>query len=202
MGIREGKVCGVPALLMRVGFVGELGYEIHVPASYGVYVWSALMETGAEHGVRPFGVEAQRLLRLEKGFPLLTHDTDALTHPFETELERTIAKDKPFFIGQRSLEIVRRQAVTRRLVGFTLPPDFRGPWPEECHLIFENGEITGRVTSIARRTTIGRPVGLAFVKPHQATPETKVQIRVGDGRHVTAEVAATPFYDPGNARQQ
>jgi glycine cleavage system aminomethyltransferase T len=202
MGIREGKVLGVPALLMRVGFVGELGYEIHVPASYGMHVWTALMERCRPFGVRPFGVEAQRLLRLEKGFPLLMHDTDALTHPFETNLERTIGKDKCFFVGQRSLEILRRQPVTRRLVGFTLPDNFRGPWPEECHLIVENGEMAGRVTSIARRTTLGRPVGLAFVRPHLAAPGSKVQIHVGDGSYVTAEVAPTPFYDPESARQQ
>lgn len=202
VGIREGQVAGVPALLMRVGFVGELGYEVHVPASYGTHVWTTLMEHCRPLGVRPFGVEAQRLLRLEKGFPLLTHDTDALTHPYETELERTIGKDKRFFVGQRSLEIMRKQPLTRRLVGFTLPGDFRGPWPEECHLIFENQEIAGRVTSIARRTTLGRPVGLAFVRPHLGAPGTKVQVRVGDGSLVTAEVAPTPFYDPENARQQ
>jgi sarcosine oxidase subunit alpha len=202
MGIREGKVLGVPALIMRVGFVGELGYEIHVPASWAMHVWTGLMEHGAACGIRPFGVEAQRLLRLEKGFPLLAHDTDALTYPFETDLEWTIGAGKPFFVGQRSLEILRRQPLTRRLVGFTLPPDFRGPWPEECHLIFDNREIAGRVTSIARRTTVGRPVGLAFVKPHLAAPGTKVQIQLGDGSRVTAEVAATPFYDPENARQK
>jgi sarcosine oxidase subunit alpha len=202
LGIREGKVLGVPALLMRVGFVGELGYEIHVPASYAMHVWTALMERCRPVGIRPFGVEAQRLLRLEKGFLLLTQDTDALTHPFETNLERTIGKDKGFFVGQRSLEILRRQPLTRRLVGFTLPDTFQAPWPEECHLIFENGEIAGRVTSIARRTTLGRPIGLAFVRPHLAAPGTKVQVRVGDGSYVTAEVAPTPFYDPENARQQ
>src|SRR5262249_39656842 len=153
-------------------------------------------------GVRPFGVEAQRLLRLEKGFPLLAHDTDALTHPFETDLAWTIGKDKRFFVGQRSLEILHKQPLTRRLVAFTLPKDFRGLRPEECHLIFESNEIAGRVTSIAHRTTVGYPIGLAFVKPSLATPGTKVQIRVGDGSQVTAEVTTAPFYDPDNARQQ
>src|SRR5690606_10235746 len=67
MGVRTGTVAGVPARLLRVGFVGELGYEIHVPASQGEALWDALMEAGREHGIRPFGVEAQRVLRLEKG---------------------------------------------------------------------------------------------------------------------------------------
>src|SRR5205814_9676080 len=113
------------------GCAGEWGCEIHVPAGYGTHVWSTLLEHGRPHGARPFGVEAQRLLRLEKGFPLIGHDTDALTHPFEAGLDWTIGKDKPFFVGRRSLEIVRKEPLKRRLVGFTLPKGYRGPVPEE-----------------------------------------------------------------------
>src|SRR5205085_12228379 len=67
LGARTGRVAGVPGILLRIGFVGELGYEIHVPADYGDYLWSALLEAGAPLGIRAFGVEAQRVLRLEKG---------------------------------------------------------------------------------------------------------------------------------------
>ena len=64
MGVRIGQVADIPARILRVGFVGELGYEIHVPAGCGEYLWDRLLETGRRRGLRPFGVEAQRVLRL------------------------------------------------------------------------------------------------------------------------------------------
>ncbi len=60
----QGKVAGVPAIILRIGFVGELGYEMHFPAEYGEYMWDTLMEAGKEFGIAPFGMEAQRILRL------------------------------------------------------------------------------------------------------------------------------------------
>jgi sarcosine oxidase subunit alpha len=202
LAVREGTVAGAPARVLRVGFVGELGYEIHVPAGQAFAVWSALMEAGKTHGIRPFGVEAQRLLRLEKGHLIIGQDTDALTNPFEVGLEWALGKNKPFFVGQRSLAIVKKQPLTRRLVGIAFPPGYTGPLPEECHLVMAGKEVAGRVTSIARGSTLGRPLGLAFVRPDLADPGTRITIRAAEGRLVTAEVVALPFYDPDNQRQQ
>ncbi|MDX1575252.1 MAG: 2Fe-2S iron-sulfur cluster-binding protein, partial [Kiloniellales bacterium] len=75
MGLREGTVAGIPARLIRVGFVGELGYEIHVPSAYGEALWDRLMEAGQAHDLKPFGVEAQRILRLEKGHIIIGQDS-------------------------------------------------------------------------------------------------------------------------------
>jgi sarcosine oxidase subunit alpha len=202
LGVRQGQVAGVPATLMRVGFVGELGYEIHVPTGCGLHVWQALWEAGRRHGIRPFGVEAQRLLRLEKGHVIVGQDSDALTSPLEIGAEWALGKGKPFYIGQRSLQIVRRQTPTRKLVGLAWPPGYTGPLPEECHLVFHAGQIAGRVTSIARRSTLGYPLGLAFVAPELAEPGTTVRIRLDNGREVEAAVFETPFYDPAGARQK
>jgi sarcosine oxidase subunit alpha len=202
LAAREGTVAGAPARLLRVGFVGELGYEIHVPAGQALAVWSALVEAGRPAGLRPFGVEAQRLLRLEKGHIILGQDTDALTNPFEVGLEWALGKNKPFFVGQRSLAIVKKQPLTRRLAGITFPPGYAGPFPEECHLVMDGNEIAGRVTSIARRSTLGRPIGLAFVRPDLARAGGRVTIRGSRGEEMLAEVAALPFYDPQNKRQE
>lgn len=222
LAVREGTVAGAPARLLRVGFVGELGYEIHVPAGFGFGVWSALMEAGKAHGIRPFGVEAQRLLRLEKGHLIIGQDTDALTNPFEVNLEWALGKNKTFYVGQRSLAIVKVQPLTRRLVGIAFAPNHAGvgvpalaglepsrpakagtpTLPEECHLIFEGGTVVGRVTSIARRSTLGRPLGLAFVRPDLATPGRQITIRDSAGRLIAAEVVTLPFYDPENQRQK
>jgi sarcosine oxidase subunit alpha len=202
LAAREGMVAGVQAVLMRVGFVGELGYEIHTPAGYGLHVWSALMESGSAHGVRPFGTETQRLLRLEKGHLIVSQDTDALTTPYEADLGWAVSEDKPFFVGQRSLAICRKQPLTRKLVGIRFAKDHHGPLPEECHLIFEQDEIVGRVTSIAHRSTLGYALGMAFLRPDLAEPGRTVHIKLDNGKLVSAEVAALPFYDPDNRRQE
>lgn len=196
--VREGAVAGVRALVMRVGFVGELGYEIHVPAWEGEHVWRALAAAGA----RPVGVEAQRLLRLEKGHLIVGHDTDALTHPQEAGLAWTIGKNKRFFVGQRSLQIYAARPVQRVLVGVRWPVGFAGKLPEECNLIVRGGWIAGRVTSIAPVSTLGYPLGLAFVEADMAAPGTPVEVRLDDGSTSAAEVAARPFYDPGDERQK
>ena len=178
-----------------------MGYEIHVPAGYGLSLWQALMEAGKASALRPFGVEAQRLLRLEKGHLIVGQDTDALTNPSEVNLDWALGKQKPFFVGQRSLALLQKRPLTRRLVGIVFPPGYVGPVPLENHLVIHRGDIVGRVTSIAGRSTVGRVIGLGFVRPDLTEAGTKIEIR-GDRRPLRAEVAALPFYDPENQRQQ
>ncbi len=202
LALRETKVAGIPARLMRVGFVGEWGYEIHVPANQGVALWDALMLAGSRFGIRPFGVEAQRLLRLEKGHIIISQDTDGLTTPLDAGLGWALKMDKPFFVGQRSLKIIAKQAPKQQLVGFEFDKDFSGTAPLECHLVIDKGEIAGRVTSISFSTSVGRYIGLAFVQPALATPGTEIFIRLTDGKQVQATVARTPFYDPENLQQK
>ena len=202
MHVREGDVAGAPARVMRVGFVGELGFEVHVPASFGLRVWKALVEAGHVYSMGPFGVEAQRLLRLEKGHIILSQDTDALTYPDEAGVAWAIGKDKAFFVGQRSIDVLRKHDATRRLVGFRIDEHYRGTLPQENHLIIRQGKITGRVTSVAHRSTFGFPLGMAYIAPDQAKPGSHVQIRISDGALVPATVTALPFYDPQNERQK
>jgi len=201
LGLREGTVVGVSARLMRVGFVGELGYEIHVPASQGLQVWTSLMQAGQEYEIQPFGVEAQRLLRLEKGHLIVGQDTDALTNPFEANVGWAIGKQKPFFVGGRSLEIAARKPLTRKLVGLVFSNHSLSLLPEECQLIIQDGEIVGRITSMTKHSTLGKPLALAFVRPDLAAPGTRVSIRIAPGQLIQAEVSTTPFYDPENQRQ-
>ncbi|MGK2951126.1 MAG: FAD-dependent oxidoreductase [Thiobacillus sp.] len=202
LAVREGTVADVPARLMRVGFVGEWGVEIHVPAEHGAAVWDVLMTAGNTRGIRPFGVEAQRLLRLEKGHIIIGQDTDGLTTPGEAALDWAVKMDKPFFVGQRSLAVVASKPRRQQLVGFMLPAGHAGDAPKECHLVIENGEIAGRVTSIAWSPTLSRHIGLAYVQSGMAALGNAFTIRLSDGSLVTAEVVKTPFYDPDNLRQK
>jgi sarcosine oxidase subunit alpha len=201
MGTRLGMVAGIPARLLRVGFVGELGYEIHVPASQGEALWDALMEAGAESGIRPFGVEAQRVLRLEKGHIIIGQDTDGLTHPHEAGMARAIAQNKPYFMGGRSIAIQAARPLTRQLVGFALA-DPEGPVPQECHLTIRGTVIVGRVTSAVRSPSLVKTIGLAYVAPDHSNLGSRFDIRIAGGAIVQAEVVPLPFYDPDNKRQE
>lgn len=201
MTVCEVTLAGVPARLLRVGFVGELGYEIHVPAHSARHVWDTLMTAGGAYAIRPCGVEAQRVLRLEKGHAIVSQDTDGLTSPFEAGMEWAVKDDKPFFIGQRSLRVLRRRPMTRKLVGFSLGAEYQGELPRECHLVILQDTVVGRVTSICRSPTLGEPIGLAFVAPEQAAIGATFSIRIEGGRMVTASVVPTPFYDPQAERQ-
>jgi sarcosine oxidase subunit alpha len=202
LAVREGFVAGISARLMRVGFVGEWGYEIHVPACHALTLWNAIFSAGADDGIQPFGVEAQRLLRLEKGHIIIGQDTDGLTSCREVGLDWALKMDKPFFVGQRSQKIIDQKPKKQQLIGFVLAKGFIGKAPQECCLVISANEIAGRVTSIAWSPTLGSYIGLAFVIPELASPETAISIRLSDGSSIQARVVPTPFYDPENLRQK
>ncbi|RBO84154.1 FAD-dependent oxidoreductase [Marinomonas aquiplantarum] len=205
LAYREGTIDGVPVRLMRVGFVGELGYEIHMPSLLGEGIWDRLMDAGSEFNMQPFGVETQRLLRLEKGHIIVSQDTDGMSHPGELSLNWAVNRKKPFFIGCRSVDIVMARKQTRKLVGFKL--DAKVTRPKEGHLVLANASqvdcaITGNITSSEYSSTVGANIGMAFVGVDQQELGTRFPIRVDNGEIVMAEVVKLPFYDENNARQE
>ena len=151
--------------------------------------------------MKPFGVEAQRILRLEKGHIIVGQDTDGLTHPAEAGMEWALAKKKSFYVGKRSIDMQMTKGTTRKLVGFAVSGS-DAPTPKDCHLIIRDGEIVGRITSVVQSPTLGKAIGLAFVPPAMSEVGTKFQIRVDGGLMADAQVVATPFYDPENKRQE
>lgn len=200
MEVRVGHIADIPARVLRVGFVGELGYEIHVPASQGEALWDVLIKTGKKFEIQPFGVEAQRLLRLEKGHIIVGQDTDGLTIPQEANMEWAIAKKKPYYQGKRAIEAINARQANRKLVGFTLSNE--SPMPKECNLIINNTEIIGRVTSISHSPSLNKIIGLAFVSSEKSDPGQIIQIKLSNGKMIAAQVCQTPFYDPDNKRQE
>jgi sarcosine oxidase subunit alpha len=195
-GVREAEVAGVPARILRAGFVSDLAFEIHVPAAMASKVWDALMEAGKAQGITPFGTDTQRLLRLEMGNHIVGHDTDGLSHPFEVGAEWALKMAKPFFVGQRSLKILAKKPVKKRLAAFSLPASYEGEMPQDCNLVIENGEIKGRITSIAMSPSLNRIIGLAYVPPERDVVGSTFEIRTDNGALVTATVVATPFVAP------
>ena len=205
MRVREGRVAGVDGCFMwRIGFTGELSYEIHVPAAYGLHVWETLMERGAaDLGVGPFGVEAQRILRLEKGHFIVGQDTDGLTGPYGVGLGRMVRLEKDDFAGKPELAWQsERGDQLLRLVG--LQPHDGSLVPAEASQIVEGKKkIVGRITSSRMSPTLGRSICLGFVAPHLTTPGTRVIVQLPDGKRIPASV--TPHhahYDPEGTRQR
>jgi sarcosine oxidase subunit alpha len=203
MRVREGRVSGVEGCFMwRIGFTGELSYEVHVPAAYGLHVWETLMQSGADLGVGPFGVEAQRILRLEKGHFIVGQDTDGLTGPYDVGLGRMVRLDKDDFAGKPELGWQSERDSRLRLVGLQ-PHDGSLVPPEASQIVENKNEIVGRITSSRMSPTLGRSICLGFVAQHLTTPGTKVMVRLPGGERIPASV--TPHhahYDPEGTRQR
>jgi sarcosine oxidase subunit alpha len=191
---RQGRVAGVPSLLLRIGFVGELGYEIHYPAAYGEHVWDAILAAGEPEHIRPFGLEPQRILRLQKQHILVGQDTDSESTPFGAAMPWAVKLDKEEdFIGKWALEHVAEHPAQTALVGFTLP---NGRVPTEGAVVLDDrGGVAGQVTSARRSLQLDRVIGMAWVPAALATDGTKVMI-ADNGSRMEASVLTEPFHDP------
>jgi sarcosine oxidase subunit alpha len=197
---REGLVAGVPCLLLRIGFVGELAYEIHVPADRAAHVWDALMVAGAGHGIRPFGVEAQRVLRLEKQHAIVGQDTDALSDPRGASMAWLIKGDRPDFIGRDALAASAATGPREVLTGFEM---IGTAVPAEGAAVVRDGRAVGRVTSSKWSPTLERAIGLAWLPVEDAVEDHPITVRLGTGREgasAPAVVRTRPFYDPAGER--
>jgi sarcosine oxidase subunit alpha len=191
---KRAEVAGVPCLILRIGFVGEVGYEIHFPAAQGEHLWDALAAAGREHGLKPFGLEPQRLLRLQKMHILVGQDTDSESNPFGAAMPWIVKLDKEQdFIGRWALERYAEQPLETALVGFTLA---NGHVPTEGAAVLRDGEgPMGQVTSARYSPQLGKVIGLAWVPAALAKDGAGVTI-ADNGRRLAAEVVTRPFYDP------
>ena len=202
MNVRTGRIAGVDeCVLWRIGFTGELSYELHAPASYGLHIWETLLDRGADLGVAPFGVEAQRILRLEKGHLIVGQDTDGLTKAFSAGLDWAIKLDKDDFAGRPELAWQHEDDSGMRLVA--MQPLDRSVLPPEASQIVEAGRIAGRVTSSRMSPTLRRSVCLAQVESRLAVPGTEVTVRLPSGQPVQARIMEHHAHvDPDGGRMR
>jgi sarcosine oxidase, subunit alpha len=191
---KRADVAGVPCLILRIGFVGEVGYEIHCPSAHGQHLWDALMEAGAEYGMKPFGLEPQRLLRLQKMHILIGQDTDSESTPFGAAMPWIVKLDKDQdFIGKWALERAAGEDLETALVGIKLS---NGHVPTEGAVVLPEGEgPVGQVTSARYSPQLGGVIGMAWVPAALAKDGSSVTISDA-GKHYQAEVVTAPFYDP------
>lgn len=196
MACAKALVAGIPTILLRVGFVGEASWELHLPSEYAEYVWDTLMEAGKEFDIAPFGVEAQRILRLEKKHILVGVDTDAVSNPFESDMAWVVKFEKEDFIGKPGLLMAQGHGLRNKLIGFMMQDPVV---PEDGNAIVVNGKPVGRVTSSRFSPSLGKGFGFAWVPVELAEHGTKLQIVVND-RTTTAMVVKDIFYDPEGIR--
>ncbi|HKH23303.1 MAG TPA: 2Fe-2S iron-sulfur cluster-binding protein [Solirubrobacterales bacterium] len=196
---RTGRVAGVECLVLRLGFVGELGYEIHMPSVHARRLWSTILGTPGPVDVRPAGLEAQRILRLEKQHLIPSQDTDSESTPYGASLPWIVKLDKEQdFLGRWSLEMESDHPGTEKLVGFTAPRDQAA---EEGAAVVVDGAPAGRVTSCRVSEVLDRTVGLAWVPPELAQDGAEFGI-ASNGSILPATVTTEPFYDPEGERQR
>ena len=201
MEVRTGTVAGVEdCFVWRIGFTGELSFEIHIPSTHGLEVWKALLSAGADLGVRPFGIEAQRILRLEKGHFIVGQDTDGLSQGFGFGLDSAIRLDKFDFAGKPELMWQMESNVHPRLVAIQTDDPELVPL-EACQIVDDAGTIRGRITSSRMSPTLGRSICLAQVDPGLEAPNSRIQIQLPNGKKAMARVLAShAHFDPEGIR--
>jgi sarcosine oxidase subunit alpha len=199
LGAGHATIAGVPCLVLRIGFVGELGYEIHCPAAAGGHLWERLMEAGAAHGVQPFGLEPQRVLRLQKMHVIIGQDTNAESNPFEAAMPWIVKLDKEAdWIGRYALEWHQRRGNRMALVGWE---SANGAVPVEgAQIVGADGDPAGRVTSARFSRRLGKAIGIAWVEAERAQEGVSVEISDPSGGTIPVRVTHRPFYDPEGER--
>jgi sarcosine oxidase subunit alpha len=201
MSVREGRVCDVPARLFRVSFTGELGYEINVPSDYGAAVWEAVIASGAQHGITPYGTETMHVLRAEKGHIIVGQETDGTVIPADLGLDWVIGKAKRDFVGKRSLtrsDMLRSDR--RQLVGLLSPEVLE----EGAQIVAEAHAsipvpMLGHVTSAYWSETLRRPIALALLAGGRARIGQTLYVPMPD-RTIAVSVVDAVFYDKEGRR--
>jgi sarcosine oxidase subunit alpha len=205
LGYREFRLQGdIPVRAMRLGFVGELSYELHVPSSRADAVWRSLLHAGKPYDLMPFGLEAQSTLRLEKGHIIIGSESEQRTTLHDLGLGFLWVRDKSEArtVGDTALRQTEHQPGRLKLVGFEMTdPVDRAP-KDGSPLVDDT--IRGYVCTARFSRTLNKPIGLALVEDPLAGDGQRLQIYEDgcNGRRIHARVVPRPFYDPEGRRMR
>jgi 4-methylaminobutanoate oxidase (formaldehyde-forming) len=203
------ELAGAQVLLVRITYLGELGYELYVPATETLHVYDALLRAGAPHGIRPVGLKALASLRMEKAYRDFGHDIDNTDCPLEAGLGFALELDKPGGFVGRDAVAARKAAnaaaggMSQRIVQIrVLDPE---PLLYHAEIVYRDGEAVGYVRAASYGWTLGGAVGLAMVSGG-GEPVTGDWLGAGTwevdivGVRYPVEVSLRPMYDPTSAR--
>ena len=220
--VTHGSIAGVPVDISRTGYTGDLGYEVWVDANDALRVWDTLMERGRPFDIKPAGMLALDVARIEAGLLLIDIDFNSSKKalideqkysPFEMGLGRLVNLDKNNFVGQQALIRESKRGLEKQIVGLEvdwieverhyealgLPPAVSAIASRVAVPVFQHGEQVGKATSTTWSPVLKKMIGLATLKSQFAKPGSKVEIEVTVEavRHrVGARVVKTPFYNP------
>ncbi|HPM59387.1 MAG TPA: glycine cleavage system aminomethyltransferase GcvT [bacterium] len=186
----EAEAAGVPMMISRTGYTGELGYELMMPNESAVKVWKAVMAAGAEFDIEPIGLGARDTLRLEMKYCLYGNDIDQTTNPLEAGLGWITKLNKGEFISREALLQIKAAGLKRKLIGFDMPGR---AFPRHGYAIYSGGERVGVVTSGTFSPSLEKGIGTGYVPVELAAVGTPLEIEIRNSR-MPATVCETPFY--------
>jgi glycine cleavage system T protein (aminomethyltransferase) len=186
------ELSGLPCLIARTGYTGELGYEIYVDAEKVGRLWDLLMQEGSAWGLKPAGLGARDLLRLEMGYLLYGNDINEETTPLEANAEWTVSFQKGDFVGSKVLTAQKQTGVARRFTAFEL---VEKAVPRHGFKILDSvsSQVIGEVTSGNLSPLLQKGIGLGYIPASHAIPGTPLTIDIR-GKTVPALVVKPPFY--------
>lgn len=190
------KQCNIDSaesIVSRTGYTGEDGFEIYTKDNV-VGIWDRLLENGKEYGIKPVGLGARDTLRLEMKYPLYGNDINEKTTPLEADLGWVVKFDKGDFIGKDVLKKQKETGATQKLVGFEI---IDKGIPRPHYPIFKEKERIGEVTSGTLSPSLGRGIGIGYVKTEVSTVGEEIDIEIRGG-YQKAKIVSTPFYPAHN----
>jgi len=189
---------GIPVVVSRTGYTGELGYEIFCHPKHAVQVWDAVWDAGQAFGVKPLGLAALDMLRIEAGLAFAGHEFCEQTDPFEAGIGFTVADKADDFIGRDAL-IKRKANPQRKLVGLVLAGDEAATHGDG---VYAGAQQIGVVTSATRSPALGKNIALARVTVEHADTGRALEVGKLDGKQkrLPCAVTAFPHYDPKKTR--
>ncbi len=194
LSVREIAIAGIPVRAMRVSYVGELGWELHVAAEHAVALFLALEEAGAPHGVGLYGAYAANSMRLEKGYRGWGSDLTTERSPEESGVGYLVRPEGRDFTGRDAM-LARRGADAWDMVLLEIEPGEVDPF--YAHPVYQGDGVVGVVTSGAYGHRTGKVLALAYLRERDARDGLSLRIL---GRKRSAEILDKPPYDPGNEK--
>jgi sarcosine oxidase subunit alpha len=204
LSMREGRICGVPTRLARVSFTGELGFEVNVPADFGRAIWESIWAEGRKVDCVVYGLDTLLILRAEKGFIVVGQETDGTVTPDDLGMAKMVAKNKPDFIGKRSLLMADLTRGGRKQLVGLLPEDTELKLDEGAQIVAEatpavGSPALGHVTSAYWSPTLQRGFAMALVAGGRGRMGARVHVTTMDGTRA-AQIVEPIFYDKEGKR--